>query len=168
MVIAPILLPSNASPEAKEKEFLVRIGTLVHEMLHAYYELHVCPCDKGKCRGYRSNLATIGFTGHGFCWSLSARHLEDFARTELKLDLEFGRTAAWAKELAQNCKDEEVFPRPSDAAVMGLGALEAQNARELTKRAYRQRLGLEEETVAGVMHLLRGLSGGIVGKPNDV
>jgi len=98
ITITSIFVPLDGSRRARQAEFRQRLGTLLHEMLHAYFELRCyCTCGNygdGLRRAGCLGLERIGVTGHGQCWLLAALALEDFAEAELKSEFDLGRAHA--------------------------------------------------------------------------
>ncbi|KAH8793308.1 hypothetical protein BGZ57DRAFT_986552 [Hyaloscypha finlandica] len=103
-IITSISVPLDGSRRARQAEYRQRLGTLLHEMLHAYFEIrYYCTCGNfsdGLRRACCSGIERIGVTEHGQCWLLAALALEDFAEAELKFKFELGRAHTWEEEVA--------------------------------------------------------------------
>ena len=70
------------------------LGTLVHEMLHAFFEIYTCGCIDC-CEG-RDDL----YGGHGKLWQAAACAIEKVDRRQfLGLELDFGRTLSLAANI---------------------------------------------------------------------
>jgi len=74
------------------------IGTLLHEMLHAFQHIYVCKCVT--CSdGRRNGYAGLGF-GHGRAWQVLAKEVEDFVREQLRTPVSLMRAASLGAEMA--------------------------------------------------------------------
>ena len=103
-IITSISVPLDGPRRARQAEYRQRLGSLLHEMLHAYFEIrYYCNCGNfsvGLRRACCSGIERIGVTEHGQCWLLAALALEDFAEAELKFKFELGRAHTWEEEVA--------------------------------------------------------------------
>jgi hypothetical protein len=84
---------------ADDRERRIRqLGTLLHEMTHAFLELYSC-----FCQDCRRKLKHLGPTGHGFAWQDAAFAIELAANDPsfLNLPVELGRYAALRTDLAE-------------------------------------------------------------------
>lgn len=80
------------------------LGTMLHEMVHAFFSIYVCMCDdrcRQQCLEYREN----GVTGHGEPFLKAARSIERLIRYGLRLDVRLGREEALALELINGNKE---------------------------------------------------------------
>ncbi|KAE9368670.1 hypothetical protein N431DRAFT_470356 [Stipitochalara longipes BDJ] len=101
--IWPIVLPQGASRNDKELRLGGRLCTLLHEMLHAYFQIY-------NGHSETPEIELLGATGHGWCWQYAAREIEVFMYKELSMNVRLGRATAWVQELAYYKPDEiEVF-----------------------------------------------------------
>jgi hypothetical protein len=87
----------DESFEKNRQAKLVRLylATLLHEMLHAFFELWGC----GSCRDRHENL---GLGGHGPAWQDAALALETAAEDKSFLDLvdvDMSREVSWASKM---------------------------------------------------------------------
>jgi hypothetical protein len=69
---------------------IYRIGTILHEVLHAYVESY--SCDDELCRTRPDNRGYDD--GHGRAWQLIAVKLEEVAGQLLNIELDLGRWTA--------------------------------------------------------------------------
>lgn len=95
------------APET-EKESVVLLknylGTMLHEMIHAFFSIYVCKCNE-KCRHKVLEFEQSGVTGHGLHWQNAARCIERFVRYGLRMDLRLGREEALGLELVIGNKE---------------------------------------------------------------
>jgi len=94
--IAPIVTAPDMSNEGKKRVLSRYLGTLCHEMVHAYFDTF--------CWSWtRSEMNCLGGTGHGICWQQVAGNIEDFWHNfipqGLGIDMCLGRLEAWMHEL---------------------------------------------------------------------
>ncbi|APA09387.1 hypothetical protein sscle_05g041570 [Sclerotinia sclerotiorum 1980 UF-70] len=80
------------------------LGTLLHEMVHAFFSIYVCKCN-AFCRGKALDLEESGVTGHGTPWLRAARSIEGFVRQRLRMDIRLGREEALGLELIVGNKE---------------------------------------------------------------
>lgn len=83
---------ANWSQERRVHDY---IETLMHEMLHAYFDIYVCVCDE-TCRSEKTRA--LGEEGHGVCWQWAALAME--RRSEILLGRRFFmlRKESWEEE----------------------------------------------------------------------
>ena len=93
IAISPILCSRTVSDSRRQQLITKYLSTLVHEMLHAYFNIF---CDSWGM----SNVKYLGATGHGACWQRAAHEIEDFLRQELGVDLCLEIVNSWFHELA--------------------------------------------------------------------
>ncbi|TEY47579.1 hypothetical protein BOTCAL_0304g00140 [Botryotinia calthae] len=74
------------------------LGTMLHEMVHAFFSIYVCKCNF-RCKGKVLEFEESGMTGHGMQWQRAAMSIERFVRQGLKLDVRLGREEALGLEL---------------------------------------------------------------------
>ncbi|ESZ97299.1 hypothetical protein SBOR_2327 [Sclerotinia borealis F-4128] len=101
------------------------LGTMLHEMVHAFFSIYVCKCNT-VCRDKVLEFEQSGHTGHGMNWQNAARSIERFVRHGLRLDIRLGREEAlglelvmadkqlWLVDLEKLGMDEEVVDREMD------------------------------------------------------
>ncbi|CAD6442256.1 1ecf7537-e412-45ee-ba16-503bac678daa [Sclerotinia trifoliorum] len=80
------------------------LGTLLHEMIHAFFSIYVCKCNAA-CRRKALDLEESGVTGHGTPWLRAARSIERFVRQGLRMDIRLGREEALGLELIVGDKE---------------------------------------------------------------
>lgn len=67
------------------------LGTLLHELCHAFFAVWHCIKDEGDTQYHRKARTMVGSTGHGIAWSMMACHVEVAARRYLPhLDIRLG------------------------------------------------------------------------------
>ncbi len=91
-------------PVAQLRNYL---GTLAHEMLHAY--LGMLPCECRECLTEPS-ISGWGYSGHGLPWMRASGALQRFCRETLKLAISLGRTESVAEELFESNKSTKDIP----------------------------------------------------------
>jgi hypothetical protein len=74
------------------------IGTLLHEMIHAFIQTYTCLCDGCEER----NKIHEGRKGHGRTWQTIAHAVERFCSNELGLELDLNRECELAKDSYQS------------------------------------------------------------------
>lgn len=79
------------------------LGTMLHEMVHAFFSIYVCKCNT-VCRRKALEFEESGATGHGIHWQSAARSIERFVRYGLRLDIRLGREEALGLELVTGDK----------------------------------------------------------------
>ncbi|KAF5871907.1 uncharacterized protein Bfra_008933 [Botrytis fragariae] len=101
------------------------LGTMLHEMVHAFFSIYVCKCNTS-CRRKVLEFEESGMTGHGMQWQRAARSIESFVRQGLRLDVRLGREEAlglelviankeiWYVDLEKMGMDREVVDREMD------------------------------------------------------
>ncbi|KAF7960701.1 hypothetical protein EAE96_000375 [Botrytis aclada] len=101
------------------------LGTMLHEMVHAFFSIYVCKCNTS-CRRKVLEFEQSGMTGHGMQWQRAARSIESFVRQGLRLDVRLGREEAlglelviadkeiWYVDLKEMGMDREVVDREMD------------------------------------------------------
>ncbi len=81
--------------ERKDADGLDRLrhylGTLLHEMIYAFFLIFACRSDQFYIRNNER-------TGHGGWWQKTAMTMEDSVRARLKLNVELGRKDSYALE----------------------------------------------------------------------
>ncbi|KAI9648127.1 hypothetical protein NHQ30_002759 [Ciborinia camelliae] len=80
------------------------LGTMLHEMVHAFFSIYVCKCNFS-CRRKNLEFEESGMTGHGLHWLNASRSIERFVRYGLRMDLRLGREEALGLELVTADKD---------------------------------------------------------------
>ncbi|KAF7943699.1 uncharacterized protein EAE97_005769 [Botrytis byssoidea] len=96
-------------PENEEESKILLenyLGTMLHEMVHAFFSIYVCKCNTS-CRRKVLEFEESGMTGHGMQWQRAARSVESFARQGLRLDVRLGREEALGLELV--IADKEIW-----------------------------------------------------------
>jgi hypothetical protein len=73
------------------------IGTLLHEMIHAFIQVYTCRC--AHCVKKHTEYEREGQTGHGRTWQVIAHAVEKFCCNELGLELDLSRAYALAEEI---------------------------------------------------------------------
>jgi hypothetical protein len=76
------------------------IEILLHEMLHAYFQIYVCRCLSCEKR----NDIFLGLTGHGYAWQLAAIQLEDVCSQRLGYTVNLGQAISFARELEERAR----------------------------------------------------------------
>lgn len=79
------------------------IGTLLHEMLHAFITIHSCFCNT--CRA--SATWSRGTTGHGLIWLRLADLFENFSSRTLALNIDVGIRNSFAVEFLRRPLDPD-------------------------------------------------------------
>lgn len=74
------------------------IGTMLHEMVHAFVINYACLCDECQER----NKIHEGQEGHGRTWQTMAHAVESFCCNPLGLELELNREVSLAKEIYES------------------------------------------------------------------
>jgi hypothetical protein len=85
-----------------------RLGTLLHEICHAFLDLYAC----SEC----SRAEVSQFRGHGFAWQRVAYWVQAYAREKLDLPLELGRFDS----IAVHWGDMEILPSMEEMMRCGL------------------------------------------------
>lgn len=78
----------------REKRLVEYIGTLLHEMCHAFMTVWCC-----EARSCFQRSDCCGVTGHGDAWQDASLTVEQAAKKHLKLNLDLGRMDSYALEL---------------------------------------------------------------------
>lgn len=65
-------------------------GTLLHEMVHAFFRIYSCRCEK--CRGILTSHEGIGHKGHGESWLRVTLELERATLAHLGVRYDLGRS----------------------------------------------------------------------------
>ncbi|KAE8451387.1 hypothetical protein EG329_004016 [Mollisiaceae sp. DMI_Dod_QoI] len=84
----------QTSPGIREYHLESYVGTLLHEMIHAFLCIYTCYC--GSCQERFEWYE--GVRGHGETWYSMAAELEMFVRNRLDLDVDLGIVVAIAEE----------------------------------------------------------------------
>jgi hypothetical protein len=87
-----------------------RLGTLLHEMIHAFLKAHVC-------RSCPMHDSCIGPRGHGRAWQILAAKLEQVARVVIGGPVDLGRFPS----LLRDCEGTGKLPSVHDLEVFGMG-----------------------------------------------
>ncbi|KAH8597509.1 hypothetical protein B0O99DRAFT_703451 [Bisporella sp. PMI_857] len=101
---------AEEDPEKRAREY---VGVLLHEMLHVFFHLYTCHCQKCDRRTYETN----GY-GHGKQWQRAAKLLEVFLASELNTNINLMRYASLGREIAISGKS---WTPLSDAELKLLG-----------------------------------------------
>ncbi|KAM0128037.1 hypothetical protein ACHAP3_008477 [Botrytis cinerea] len=100
----------RSPPPKNEQESKVLLenylGTMLHEMVHAFFSIYVCKCNFS-CKRKVLEFEESGMTGHGMQWQRAAMSIERFVRQGLKLDVRLGREEALGLELV--IADKEIW-----------------------------------------------------------
>jgi len=81
------------------------VETLLHEMLHAFFNLFTCLCET--CMGMtekerREKTKTAGASGHGMPWHMVAQRIEEFVKSRLKCELDLDREWIMAQDIYES------------------------------------------------------------------
>jgi hypothetical protein len=91
--------PDNLA-DAVYHRAVFRLGTLLHEVCHAFLLIYMCP----KCKNWEVYFDQ--FAGHGWAWQRIAAQVESMAQLKLGLPLDLGRFTA----IQCNWKDHKTWP----------------------------------------------------------
>jgi hypothetical protein len=104
-------------PNDRERR-LNQLGTMVHEMIHAYFSVYSC-----HWRGCIRTLDRVGRTGHGFAWQDAAYAIATAAADEkwVNLPIQLGRCGSLVRELRASKQNRNLDVRrwgmgPEDVA----------------------------------------------------
>lgn len=86
-------VPHIKCPDKKSSHYL---GTLLHEMCHAVFQLYACKSD-GPC--YDACVENEGCRGHGPAWQDLAAAIQKIAQKHINSDIEIGGLAGFLMEL---------------------------------------------------------------------
>jgi hypothetical protein len=96
--------PKSETVEQKVQLLQDYLGTMLHEMVHAFFSIYVCKCDD-RCVKYYHEYSESGVTGHGEPFLKASRSIERLVRYGLRLDIRLGRQEALALELIMGNKE---------------------------------------------------------------
>ncbi|RAR06262.1 hypothetical protein DDE83_007017 [Stemphylium lycopersici] len=109
ILIHPTLYRGNGSPSHHPDMLRLRnrLGTIVHEMSHAFLKAY-------SCRSCCMHEACDGATGHGRAWQLLAKKLEEVATVVLGGEVDMGRGPSLLREVEisgrlPSCHDLEAY-----------------------------------------------------------
>jgi hypothetical protein len=100
-----ILLFENPK-RSKSTRLQSYVGALLHEMIHAYFQLYTCSCRK--CVDEERPLR--GVTGHGIAWQRAAKVIEDFMQVKFQVFIPLCRATAFGGELFVS--GDDISPEP--------------------------------------------------------
>jgi hypothetical protein len=87
-----------------------RLGTLLHELVHAFIQLYACQ----QCSGHYGNVKSAA--GHGIVWQRIANWVEHAASHTLKIPIELGRF----ETIQDHWNEIKALPSPEEAKMWEL------------------------------------------------
>jgi hypothetical protein len=104
-----------------DERMLGYIGTLVHELVHAYFRFYCCECEA--CMPRVRSIDEYGIVGHGTVWQRVAYAVEKFCVKTLKIDIDLHRSNAY---VAEACKSKTGIDKAlGEELELNIGAIKA-------------------------------------------
>lgn len=110
VLLHPTLYRHNGTPEDPDVRWRNRLGTLLHELCHAFLKAYTC-------RSCPMHEQCIGPRGHGRAWQLLAAKMEEVATKLLGGFVDFGRYQSMLHDLEGSGK----LPSQHDLEVLRFG-----------------------------------------------